>query len=697
MSERDFIPTEKVQGKSDKPFDLNNSEEDKEKEKRLEKLQEYTKNAEKMLDSYHLFFMTFAKDVSLDIKLSNKFQINLEKGIVEIDTSWFFDREYSPSQIIWACLHEFSHFIDLKEDPKGYEEKFNHAKQLSRKTGLCLVEKMENYFGKSHPDFIELIKNPIPISEKGSARAMNPAEMAAFKIHWGFFNAFDDIFVNNLVSRRASNYEADEEAGKEIKKLYQKKLFAGTDYSNLPKHLQFTYKLLREEMVRDEEVKVDEEVEAIMKQKIQFQNKLYYPKEIVENFIKPKLGRNTKGKMRFSVLEKTLAPIFENLLLEDINNWKPKMPDPKEENNEEPDVDIFKNDYTNFEMNNPDKISPDTMQKWIDKSNAEKEATETKIENDPQKERNQAWCKLHNINYSTFQEFKTIQKEVDPYLKELSALWQKIIYGSGKITEREMQGYYKTGDEMSIQKVIDEWPSIEKKNLEKVSTMKKMVTKESLAQKPELIRIRLVGDVSVSMRGQKEEILQRLFVLILTSIREFNTHLNLTRSKTKSKLKAESEGWTFGHDTQRVKSFESEIGSEEELVEIVKIFEKVKNPSGRVTNDNLPLEKILKSLSSSDRINISEEKIMEIVFEITDGGSTNADLTRAKVNELDSLGVIIRSFQIGEADSFDSQTFEEVWISDRKKPLGQVVGSNIGNLIPAVTEALKEYLGHVRL
>lgn len=88
---------------------------------------------------------------------------------------------------------------------------------------------------------------------------------------------------------------------------------------------------------------------------------------------------------------------------------------------------------------------------------------------------------------------------------------------------------------------------------------------------------------------------------------------------------------------------------------------------------------------------------MEIVFEVTDGGSSAPTEAKAAVDKLLAAKVITRAMQIGKVDEDEKQLFNKVWNDGREEPLGQVVGEDIANLLPAVTELLKKYLGGVRL
>ena len=676
-------------------------------------LEEYQAKGQEMINSYHKFLMTFAQDVSLDFKMSDGFYIDLEKGEVNLDAKWFAGKGFSRDQILWATLHELAHFRDLAEDPEKMMKNFDYIISQAKKTGSVITAKWEKKYGQSDPDFMENLKKQRPISQKNTAKTMNAIEQSAYKIHHIFYNIFDDIYVNNLVARKAPKYEAKTKGGEEITKLYSEKLFAESDYSKLPRHLQFLYQLFRKEMIPDEAIILSEEMSEVMERKIEFQGREYTPQEIVEEFIKPKKKNDNKAGERYFILQKTLEPIFEGLLMKDLAEWDPeKQPNQTGENGqgEEESANPFPEDYQEYDQNNPDQLNEQDIKDWLDKhqedkkqearQQAEEQMEESKSSQDKaesaQFKMDQQWCEQRNISYQSLKQYRKIEEEVAPYLEDLAKLWQRIIFGSTKRIIRGMEGYFKTGTELDIQKTIEQWPQITKGKFEETRLFKKATQKESLIKQPELIRVRLVGDMSGSMDAAKKYILWQCFVLLLSSFREFNTHLNLTRSQTKSKLSVDTQAWIFNDTAQIVKNFRDESGTDDEQAETIKVFEKLKNPSGS-TQDNEPLQAIADSLTAEDRKKISQKKIMEMVFEITDGGSSSPGEARQAVDQLAEAEVIVRSFQIGAVSDDDKQIFNNVWNKNRSENLGEIVGEDIKNLLPAITETLKKYLSGVKL
>jgi len=114
--------------------------------------------------------------------MSNGFYINLENGEVNLDTNWFADKGFSEEQIIWAILHELSHFRDLSEDSKGVLGQFSYMENKAKEIGALMMKKWEEKYGKTDPEFIETLKKQSPISKKNPSKTMNQVEQAAYKM-----------------------------------------------------------------------------------------------------------------------------------------------------------------------------------------------------------------------------------------------------------------------------------------------------------------------------------------------------------------------------------------------------------------------------------------------------------------------------------------------------------------------------------
>lgn len=727
-------------------------------EKMPANLKQYQEEAQKMLDAHRLNFMTYARDVSLRFRMSNQFMINYETGEVHLDTRWFAKKNMTPEQIRWAVLHELTHFVDFREDRVAMTENFDYIFARAKKTGERILKKIEEKFGTSDPAFLDAIRKQSPVSPRDPSKTVNAAEAGAYKIHHTFFNCIDDVYVNKRLERRAPVYASKAHGGKEVRRLYQEELFRGTDYSKLPHHLQFLYALLRNEMVLDEELVIHDDVRwALDEMPVRFRGKTYTARQIIEKFIKPKSVRKTNAGERYDILKQTLEPIFDDLLNRDLDEWDPQKPpeqkpegnggekgesgeqesekqkkegksEPQEPNSEEQqekdgneknkpqeqgqDVNPFSDFYREFEENSPDQIDEGDIQAWAEAEEKKEEERKKEVRvrkenknieegqqhNAEQEESDKQWSVKEGIDYDALREFRAIEREVAPYRKELSRLWRQIVYGRTTGLEVGIEGHFPTGTEPDIEEVVEKWPEIQKRGGEQAEIMLRAKETEKEIEKPELIRFRVVGDMSDSMRedyGEKKRVLQRCVVLLLSSFQEFQTYLNLTRRTTKTKLDVDTEAWIFGNAAKRIKRFRKEAGVGQEQKELVTILQHLQMTIGG-TYDHMALSRIEQSITPEEEKKIQKKKIMEIVIEITDGGSSNADAAREGVNRLSKKGVIMRAFQVGDTSSGEREVFNYVWNGGEEKR-GEIVGTNIANLIPAVVRALKQFLRNVRV
>jgi len=629
-----------------------------------------TDEINKFLDSHQPLFTTFSRDVSLVFKPqaeAETFSIDLEKGRVILAAKWFWEQGYSLDQILWACFHELSHFCDLKSDPKSMLENFDY------------------------------------INSKGK-------EARAYRT---FYNVFDDIFVNQLLANKAPIYEAGSPGAEEIKKLYEKKLFERKDYRNIPRHLQFLYAILRKRMVPDEEIILDPEVQEIIDEGVKIWGEKYTFDEFLKKYISPTVSTFTKEEnfpeKRYKILRQKIEPIFTKLLAEDQEDPKFKKPRKGEpgEGKGEPNFDDY---YDEFDKKNPDQIDPEKIKEWAINEQEKNEEEERKKQEEkeeeaktPQQRAKEVQQRMdgkfaqdHNIPLPLMKRFRRIETKINPYLEELSSLWRSIVYGRSEDIRVALEGFYKTGIDIAIPEVIKEWPKIETGRLEETRIYIRPVEKIIMRERPELIRVHLVCDLSGSMDEAKREILKQTVVLLLRSLEEFQSYLNMTRNLTKSKLNVATEVWGFGDRAERLKDLNKGFTSkdaEQDRVGIIKTIGRLDENFGSTFDDKAlwPIARNIETEPGAIEA-IKKEKIMEIVIEITDGGSSDKSSAIKAVKKLEDLEVICRAIQIGETGEDEKKTFKEVW-----KDKGEAIGKKIENLPKAVAVILAKYLGAIKL
>ncbi len=672
-------------------------------------LQALLSDVQGFIDGRRSFLNTFAGDTSLQFRASDRFMINLENGEVHMDIRWFVDQGYSKEQILWAVFHELSHFRDLADDPARMRENFVYIEDRARQTAPAILKKFEAAFGTTHPDIVAAVKEQRPLSPKDKTKTMNAAELAAMRIHHRFFNIFDDAFVNSMVARRAPAYESGTEGGKAVEALYRK-LFPIADYTKdaeggmlaqaTPRHLQFLDKLLRDVMVTDETTMVSDDVGEALHRKLRFEGRLMTARQLVDNYLRPKTGRDTLAGRRYEVLRQTLEPVFEELLRKDIAEWQPRLPAEWEGSVPMP----WKEEYDAYDQKNPDKFSDESVSDWIDDREKKQKASasgspEEQPKPEEMTERDEAFCREHNIDEETFKTYVEIRNSVAPYLNELARLWRSIVYGSSVRVKTEMVGHFRSGEELDVGEAIRQYPSIARGDTEDLRLMKRRREIRGEVNKPERINLRFVGDGSGSILdddGTKLRVLRQCYTLLMESFGEFNTYLGANRAISRTKLRADTEAWMFSKNARKIKSFAADTKVADEA-EIIRNFAQVEADPEGSTRDFLALQQILASLSPHDLKQMADGKNMELVIVVTDGGSSNSVQARAAVDELTNKGVVARAFQIGEVNEYEQEVFNSVWNYGHDERFGELVGGDVANVVPAIVKLLKKYLGDIKI
>ena len=702
------IKISKVEGEEKKP----EKEEKKEKEKELKP---WIEKMQKFLESKRNVFNTFARDASLKYVANTGFYIDFKKGEIHSDVLWFkekFKPEEIETMIEWAHFHELSHFLEYAESPEVFLENFAYMEEKAKQLAPKVLEIWKKKAGGDLPDYLRKeIKIPKD-KEKKEFEKITVGEHLARNIIYRalhrFYNVFDDISVNSLIRRRTFKFEVDSKGDELIKKLYREKLFPGTDFSKRPLHLQLLDPYLREEMVPEEKIKVSPEIEEIRKE-ISYLGEDYSE---IKKFNQELIKRSEPEK-RYSRLKRILEPIYLDLLFKDLEK-EPIPPPPskgKEKGEGIGDFSMpFEDDYRDYEDNSPDQFSEEDIKNWTEKKKEEKKKEEEERrrkeeeekksfeerEKEIQEKMGKEWCKRHNIEYSLLQKVREIEKEIEPYLKEMSQFWRKIVFGYSTERKLEWEGYYKFGTRLDIHKVIKEWPKIEKGDVFDVKVMKKRVVKEKLIHQPEVIRVRLVLDVSGSMDEERLKTLREITVLLGRSLQEFNHYLGLVRETTGTKLVADLEEWIFESEAQKIKPLAGDDyrtrNWEKDEADFIKSIGYLFS-SGGSTADFLALEEIEKSVTDFDIERIKQGKLLEILIEITDGGSDNPELTREIKNRLKEKGIIAKAFQIGEPTEGEIEAFKTTWENDGD---GERV-PELSQVLPALIQFLKKYLKDVKL
>ena len=723
-----------------------NGSETQPKEKRPDPvLEELTRKYERFIDANRAKYQRYAGDSSLEFvpKLGQGFYIDNKTGKITFDPTFYegkFPAEQTEAWVDWSLYHEGTHGIEFRDNPEDILNNFKYIGVKSKEVAEKIVEIWKKRSGGKLPAHLEKTA-PVETGENEDGtpifetltRAEHLARGIARKaLATDLYNIFDDVSVNTKIRNRTGRFAKNSEGDKEIvQPLYKERLFKNTDYktpekdaegkeTNFPLHLQLVYPYLREQMVPDEPTQVSDEVKNIR------ENLSYFGKKFgsIQEFNNEMILKGTPAE-RYARIRKCFEPEFIQLFLKDMETRGLPPPSDGGGNREGGEggegngtYDPFEAEHRPMKEFSPDQIPEKDRKKFLKKKKAEKDKKGKEkadslrpsgdVKNEHDMDREKKWCDEHGVDFEKLKAIKKIEKKVAPYLAEMSKFWQQIVYGESVEREISWDKFYKTGPRMNINRVISKWPEIENGNLENVKVMEKRVTNERRIQKPETIRIRLAVDRSGTMNEERIRMVKQLAVLLGRSLGEFNNHLAATRETTKSKLISDLQIIGFDSAPEELKplagdDFETRDYDQDEANFINGVGE-IKTTGG-TTADFLALEFVEKSLTDEDKKRMANGNLLEIVIEVTDGGSDNADETKKQKDKLKqagtvsenadekNIGMTVKAFQIGNPDETEIAKFKIAWQNDGD---GEQV-PELADLLPVTANLLQDILGDVKV
>lgn len=265
-----------------------------------------------------------------------------ETGSFTIDPSFFIEKGYSADHCVFATLHELmAHVRDIKRDP---------------------------VFSARQDAFV--------------ASSRDPQEQQARHI---FNNTLTDIHGNKQIMNMLPIMQ---EVGADI---YDSRLFPTkrddelVDYTNIPMHLQFLYKIIRQEMIPDSKTPVRQEVDEAINQLRNFQNgQVDLISFLTDPGARGSNGKKLSGSDRFDYWLTQIWPQYEKLIRLDKQEAKDAQQqnsgqqtdgnadeqqpsNPPQDGDSQKDTDSFSDAYADyFDNKHPEPFSPEEHQKIHD-------------------------------------------------------------------------------------------------------------------------------------------------------------------------------------------------------------------------------------------------------------------------------------------------------------------------------------------
>src|SRR3989344_606170 len=600
-------------------------------------------SAEEFFETHRDFLESYVADSSVEIKPSppalGTFAIDLEKGVMYAEPKFFTEQGYSLDKSMFATLHEFEHFREKRE---------------------LLSDKNGERVWKAHLAKIKANRH--------------------FKI---FDNCFDDIKMNRAVVSRAPSIDESRRG------LYAENLFADKDFTKQPKHLQFSYALLRERMLPGEKCAVTPEVRAEI-------DRLGNVKSEEVSLLDYASDPNTPMALRLELQRRFLEPVLEKFFKEDVEEKEKKKEGEGKSGGEEgkekksakgkkgkktkksgekspnPE-DYFQNEYDDYFKKNPEPISEKEIEKavedFLEGKKGEKSLDEMAEE---------AYGRSPGVSPEDLRDYRKFYEQLEniknpetdkSVVEEIREIFKKIIAERlrprliSKLPVTEGEILAKPAETVAqVRAGVHEpvvWETVEPKER----------PKELFGD----FEVTVVADRSGSMEGKKAEEQRRAVALVLEALKEFSDEMDEMRSDIAYDLNVRTESWSFGGENELaiLKPLSNTLSEKERVA----VYKTLTDTPGDHTKDFLALEGIAKGISAEDETKIREKKMRKIIIVMSDGASDEPARVQKSLIGLREKGVSVVGVGItSEGAAIVSTYAPDGLVCDQMADLPRVLG-----------------------
>lgn len=530
---------------------------------------------------------------------------NPETGSFTIDPSFFIEKGYSADHCVFATLHELmAHVRDIKRDP--------------------VFSARQNAFIMGSKD---------------------PQEQQARHI---FNNILTDIHGNKQVMNMLPVMQ---EIGADI---YDNRLFPTerdgetVDYTNIPMHLQFLYKIIRQEMIPGSETPVRQEVDEVINQLRNFQGgQIDLISFLTDPGARGANGKKLSGSDRFDYWLTQIWPKYENLMKLDkqeakdaqqqnnnqqtnSNTTEQQDTDPSQNDNTKQDSNPFADAYADyFDNKHPEPFSPKEHEKIhdaIDKATQEKRhetMTPEQRERARQIAANRRYQEQTGHSLQEKQhydnEVKRLHRQIDQMRQVFQSVLNEVVAARRSLSRRAHQDGDILDPNRLAQTVVDIKSSVTPEAFQRYETVR---GRTELNCKTDYF---FVFDCSGSMGGEPAQAAASCAVIMLEGLAGMERdirQLEQQQSIDLSDLSVRTSLYTFGTEVTCHKPLSSSLSDKQRL----DTYAAVTAADAGSTADYLALQKIIALPHDRDR--------QRIVVVVTDGASDDPDAARAAISQL---------------------------------------------------------------
>jgi hypothetical protein len=550
------------------------------------------------------------------------------------------ERQLEESERLFVNGHEFIHYLQFASDRETYKRVFRITKE------------------KGQGD---------PLREKAWER---------------FFNVFLDIHDNAQLIKRSVVFREGQRLEQIPRDLYGDKLFPGTDYTSNPHCIQLMDYCLRRMMVPGEDIEVVDEVRQVLDEPVLFFGQPYRD---LESFVRERFfSERTSLKEWMFSLKNVLMPKFEELLKNDLAHGRLTAENLELDDN-----------FPGFNPTDPDNF------KDIDKYLEDKEKSAADRAKERAKEKFTERMKDQDYSQEQIEEMWDRKERCAPVVEKMKSFWWYLI-GSSMKYDMARRSRFKTGSSVSPQ-ALQSQMAVFLTDPSKAEIMERsVVIPTGVEIRPKQINLRLMIDASGSMFSNESRI-QAAKDAQYALAQSLILFAREGQINNEDNFPVEVNLQLIAYGTDARNQLVAGKGGEEQVLKELSLLNVSKDP---LASFDL-LQKALMGLSdlggtcNSDafimvedsidrqiaRGELAEQDMVDIVLEITDGGTQTLDEAKEIRKRIKEKERVSKGIQIAESlQDNERQTFIDLYGED-----GHQLKS-LDELLPTCLKLLAEVL-----
>lgn len=528
--------------------------------------------------------------MGVNVAVGKGWATDLKTGSFTIDPSFFIEKGYSADHCVFATLHELmAHVRDVKHDP---------------------------VFAARQRAFIMGSKNP----QERQARQI-------------FNNILTDVHGNKQIMNMLP---AMREVGAD---LYDNRLFPTerdsepVDYTKEPMHLQFLYKIIRQEMIPGSETPVRQEVDEAIDQLRNFQGgQIDLISFLTDPNAKGSDGKKMSGNDRFDYWLTQIWPRYEKLIELDKQEAKDNQQDSDSPQNDtgEQDNNPFSDAYTDyFDNRHPDPLSPEEhekIHKTIKKANQDKRresVTPEQREHNRQREANRRYREQTGHSLREKEKYNSEVRRFRKQIDQMREVFRSVLSEAAATRRGLSRRAHQDGDVLDpnrlAQTVADIKSGVAPEAFQRYETIRGQA---ELSCKTDYF---FVFDRSESMAGKSAQSAASCAVIMLEGLASMERDIRKLEKEQNidlSDLSVRTALYTFGSSSVCHKPLSSSLNDKQRL----DTYAAITAADAGDTADYLALQEIAGLRRDHDR--------QRIVIVVTDGESSDRNAAYAAINQL---------------------------------------------------------------